>query len=203
MIVIWGRWTGKPHIHDDVAWVHGDALAHRLGDHAGQDNPERHAQVARALASLQDIRSQASGIRADRRSESDRSLETASSSTARSSWSSQSPLEAGSARRVRLIRRLHGAHACAPPLRPYCALRMFRPARGMLRIPGLSKSGRQDLNLRPPGPQPGALPDCATPRGAAHSRRAAGSPRASLRTPPVRSRAAVPGAWRRRTAAPE
>src|SRR3954465_3179312 len=26
------------------------------------------------------------------------------------------------------------------------------------------KSGRQDLNLRPPGPQPGALPDCATPR---------------------------------------
>ena len=27
-------------------------------------------------------------------------------------------------------------------------------------------SGRQDLNLRPPGPQPGALPDCATPRDA-------------------------------------
>jgi hypothetical protein len=27
------------------------------------------------------------------------------------------------------------------------------------------ESGRQDLNLRPPGPQPGALPDCATPRG--------------------------------------
>jgi hypothetical protein len=26
------------------------------------------------------------------------------------------------------------------------------------------ESGRQDLNLRPPGPQPGALPDCATPR---------------------------------------
>jgi hypothetical protein len=26
-------------------------------------------------------------------------------------------------------------------------------------------SGRQDSNLRPPGPQPGALPDCATPRG--------------------------------------
>src|SRR6202020_2399593 len=34
-----------------------------------------------------------------------------------------------------------------------CALQAFR------------KSGRQDLNLRPPGPQPGALPDCATPRG--------------------------------------
>src|SRR5688500_9196255 len=29
----------------------------------------------------------------------------------------------------------------------------------------LAVSGRQDLNLRPPGPQPGALPDCATPRG--------------------------------------
>jgi hypothetical protein len=28
-----------------------------------------------------------------------------------------------------------------------------------------NQSGRQDLNLRPPGPQPGALPDCATPRG--------------------------------------
>ena len=25
-------------------------------------------------------------------------------------------------------------------------------------------SGRQDSNLRPPGPKPGALPDCATPR---------------------------------------
>ena len=26
------------------------------------------------------------------------------------------------------------------------------------------RSGRQDSNLRPPGPKPGALPDCATPR---------------------------------------
>ena len=26
------------------------------------------------------------------------------------------------------------------------------------------KSGRQDSNLRPPGPKPGALPGCATPR---------------------------------------
>jgi hypothetical protein len=32
--------------------------------------------------------------------------------------------------------------------------------------PTRTLSGRQDLNLRPPGPQPGALPDCATPRGA-------------------------------------
>ena len=28
-------------------------------------------------------------------------------------------------------------------------------------------SGREDLNLRPPGPEPGALPGCATPREAA------------------------------------
>ena len=27
-----------------------------------------------------------------------------------------------------------------------------------------SESGREDLNLRPPGPEPGALPGCATPR---------------------------------------
>jgi hypothetical protein len=43
-----------------------------------------------------------------------------------------------------------------------------RPAR-IKQKPRLSgafvQSGRQDLNLRPPGPQPGALPDCATPRG--------------------------------------
>src|SRR6478752_7402205 len=31
----------------------------------------------------------------------------------------------------------------------------------------LEQSGREDLNLRPPGPQPGALPGCATPRRAA------------------------------------
>ncbi len=29
---------------------------------------------------------------------------------------------------------------------------------------GLKWSGREDSNLRPPGPEPGALPDCATPR---------------------------------------
>ena len=34
-----------------------------------------------------------------------------------------------------------------------------------LDLQAFSLSGRQDLNLRPPGPQPGALPDCATPRG--------------------------------------
>jgi hypothetical protein len=28
----------------------------------------------------------------------------------------------------------------------------------------LEWSGREDSNLRPPGPEPGALPDCATPR---------------------------------------
>ena len=41
--------------------------------------------------------------------------------------------------------------------------RSFRLANSAQR--GFPLSGRQDLNLRPPGPQPGALPDCATPRG--------------------------------------
>ena len=39
----------------------------------------------------------------------------------------------------------------------------------VLKLPGFfvvpeKWSGRQDLNLRPLGPQPSALPDCATPR---------------------------------------
>ena len=38
------------------------------------------------------------------------------------------------------------------------------------------ESGRQDLNLRPPGPQPGALPDCATPRGLQSGRRESNPP---------------------------
>ena len=38
------------------------------------------------------------------------------------------------------------------------------------------ESGRQDLNLRPPGPQPGALPDCATPRGCLASGRRESNP---------------------------
>jgi hypothetical protein len=33
------------------------------------------------------------------------------------------------------------------------------------------KSGRQDSNLRPPGPKPGALPACATSRNPPHMRR--------------------------------
>lgn len=33
-----------------------------------------------------------------------------------------------------------------------------------IKIYALFTSGRQDSNLRPPGPKPGALPDCATPR---------------------------------------
>ena len=47
--------------------------------------------------------------------------------------------------------------------------RAGRPPNCLKQKPRLSgaflQSGRQDLNLRPPGPQPGALPDCATPRG--------------------------------------
>jgi hypothetical protein len=38
------------------------------------------------------------------------------------------------------------------------------------------ESGRQDLNLRPPGPQPGALPDCATPRDVQSGRRESNPP---------------------------
>jgi hypothetical protein len=52
-------------------------------------------------------------------------------------------------------------------------------ARIFPRVPGCSRkmnlSGRQDLNLRPPGPQPGALPDCATPRDASILRSLAAS----------------------------
>ena len=45
-----------------------------------------------------------------------------------------------------------------------------------------SRSGRQDSNLRPPGPQPGALPDCATPRGAADSTPTLRTHRTSVRS---------------------
>lgn len=34
----------------------------------------------------------------------------------------------------------------------------------LLNLRGIKWSGREDLNLRPPGPEPGALPGCATPR---------------------------------------
>ena len=54
--------------------------------------------------------------------------------------------------------------------------RHFRPAErfnGYAPLQDFRLSGRQDLNLRPPGPQPGALPDCATPRGPADHNRPA------------------------------
>jgi hypothetical protein len=44
-----------------------------------------------------------------------------------------------------------------------------RKARGVAEC-SLARSGRLDSNQRPPGPQPGALPDCATPRGGVESR---------------------------------
>ena len=37
-------------------------------------------------------------------------------------------------------------------------------ARPLPTAPRQAESGRQDSNLRPPGPKPGTLPDCATPR---------------------------------------
>jgi hypothetical protein len=57
-------------------------------------------------------------------------------------------------------------------LMPFDALWEFCPGRrrcSYLLLQEFRLSGRQDLNLRPPGPQPGALPDCATPRGAGRS----------------------------------
>ena len=49
-------------------------------------------------------------------------------------------------------------------------------------------SGREDLNLRPPAPKAGALPDCATPREITLAPRArnyvAGAPRSQRRRPP-------------------
>jgi hypothetical protein len=52
------------------------------------------------------------------------------------------------------------------PIAPLAPPRRALYHRASPAFAGLSaRSGRQDLNLRPPGPQPGALPDCATPRG--------------------------------------
>src|ERR671914_677810 len=49
----------------------------------------------------------------------------------------------------------------------------------MHRAPANRKSGRLDLNQRPFGPQPNALPDCATPRGATILARLWAGPRAA------------------------
>jgi hypothetical protein len=74
----------------------------------------------------------------------------------------------------------------------------------------LCESGRQDLNLRPPGPQPGALPDCATPRASPRfygapgihtiepeRTRGAAEP---ARAAPARWQSAGPYDWRRQCA---
>jgi Nuclease-related domain len=55
VVVIWGRWTGSPHIHDDVAWVHGEVLADRLVANAGLENPPLHSRIAAALDSLRGL----------------------------------------------------------------------------------------------------------------------------------------------------
>jgi len=49
VVVIWGRWDGEPHVHDDVAWVPGRLLAQRLEANAGPANPERHTRMVDAL----------------------------------------------------------------------------------------------------------------------------------------------------------
>src|SRR3954468_15538120 len=62
---------------------------------------------------------------------------------------------------------------------------------------GFCESGRQDLNLRPPGPQPGALPDCATPRGyVMRAKRATGlEPAPRAWKAPVQPLTPRPQAW--------
>ena len=61
--------------------------------------------------------------------------------------------------------------ASARKLRRRGGNRFVKPPVAIRRIPTgrFTRSGRQDLNLRPLGPQPSALPDCATPRGCLHS----------------------------------
>ena len=53
-------------------------------------------------------------------------------------------------------------------------------------------SGREDLNLRPFGPEPNALPDCATPRCFARSRSWPGRTPAHLPPPPRSGKLARP-----------
>src|SRR5579884_2290893 len=69
-----------------------------------------------------------------------------------------------------------------------CRPKSARENGGVRDVLAVVRSGRQDLNLRPPGPQPGALPDCATPRGGAILRRC-GEERATGLEP-------VPRAWK-------
>ena len=49
VVVIWGRWDGAPHVHADVAWVHGKMLTERLLAHAGTSDPAKQARVVEAL----------------------------------------------------------------------------------------------------------------------------------------------------------
>ncbi len=65
----------------------------------------------------------------------------------------------GSTTRTRTWRRCSPPRATSRSTRSRCSGTADRVVE-----PSGPESGRQDLNLRPPGPQPGALPDCATPR---------------------------------------
>ncbi len=62
------------------------------------------------------------------------------------------------------LRHLTARRAFDAPLMPFTTIPARRPSTTSSPLQGFLRSGRQDLNLRPPGPQPGALPDCATPR---------------------------------------
>src|SRR5690606_31299339 len=59
------------------------------------------------------------------------------------------------------------ATAPAAPPPTHSGARLPKTTRERVRrsAPSLRESGRLDLNQRPFGPQPNALPDCATPRG--------------------------------------
>jgi mRNA-degrading endonuclease toxin of MazEF toxin-antitoxin module len=72
-----------------------------------------------------------------------------------------------------------GSPDSPPPARdPWRAVGSGRPPMSWKEGPTTGKwSGREDLNLRPPGPEPGALPGCATPRTSAPTRRQAGRTR--------------------------
>jgi hypothetical protein len=52
VVVIWGRWAGKPHIHDGVAWVPGSSLEDRMLAHGGIPDRAKHHAAVKAVLTL-------------------------------------------------------------------------------------------------------------------------------------------------------
>jgi hypothetical protein len=73
------------------------------------------------------------------------------------------PVRRASASRLRPLDHRTAANTDKPPPAKAGISGGFRPCSLAFAVSNLS--GRLDSNQRPPGPQPGALPDCATPRG--------------------------------------